>query len=101
MLRSQGLAATHRAVVQAGLSGPAFSLALGRGTIGAGIRLRGCTSAPPGSLRNSSNFIYHGLNYVPQRGDVAGMPAFVPSVPWTEFGLSYAHILHAQGGSAW
>lgn len=97
VLRSQGLAATHRAVVQAGLSGPAFSLALGRCTIGAGIRSRVHVSAT-GISQELSNFIYHGLNYVPQRGERyrdAGIRAV--GAAWTEFGLSYAHILHAQG----
>lgn len=89
--------ANHRAFAQADLLGPAFSLSLGRGTIGAGIRARAMVSTS-GVSTELGNFLFHGLGYRPQHGiryEDRGLKAVAAA--WTEFSLSYAHILRAQG----
>ncbi|MBK6830804.1 MAG: hypothetical protein IPG92_08740 [Flavobacteriales bacterium] len=87
----------HRGFVQANVLGPAFSLSLGRGTIGAGVRMRTYTSAT-GISSAMGNFIFHGLGYRPQHGiryQEEGVR--VLTAAWTEFAVNYAHILKAEG----
>lgn len=89
----------HRAFVQADALGPAFSLSLGRGTIGAGLRARAAVSAS-GVSTELGNFIFHGLGYQPQHGiryEEPGIKAVAAA--WSELSLSYAHILRAEGFS--
>lgn len=88
---------SHRAFVQADALGPAFSLALGRGTIGVGIRGRASVSAS-GISPELGNFIFHGLGYLPQHGiryQENGIKAI--GAAWTEFSVNYAHMLRVQG----
>ena len=87
----------HRGFVQGNVLGPAFSLSLGRGTIGAGVRMRTYTSAT-GISSAMGNFIFHGLGYRPQHGiryQEEGVR--VLTAAWTEFAVNYAHILKAEG----
>ncbi len=99
ILRSNGLGKTHRAAVQAAVLGPAVSLALGRGTIGLGVRSRAHVSAS-GVSGAMGNFLFHGLNYAPQHGvryRDEGVRAL--GAAWTEISMNYAHIVRAQGFS--
>lgn len=99
VLRSSDLARTHRATVQAAVLGPAVSLALGRGTIGLGIRSRAHVSAS-GVSEELGNFIYQGFNYAPQVGvRYRDQGVRVLGAAWTEFSANYAHIIRAEGFS--
>lgn len=98
-LRGNALAGTHRASVRAAALGPAVSLALGRGTIGLGIRSRAHVSAS-GVSETMGNYLYHGLNYSPQHGARyrdEGVRAL--GAAWTEISMNYAHIVRAEGFS--
>lgn len=99
VLRTSDYGRTHRATVQAAVLGPAVSLALGRGTIGVGIRTRAHVSAS-GVSQQLGNFIYQGFNYAPQhnvRYQDEGVRAL--GAAWTEFSATYAHIVFAEGFS--
>lgn len=86
-----------RGFEQANVLGPAFSLSLGRGTIGAGIRTRTYTSIT-GLSPSMGNFIFYGLDYRPQHGvRYQEHGARLLTVAWSEFTASYAHILRAEG----
>ncbi|MEZ4740732.1 MAG: DUF5723 family protein [Flavobacteriales bacterium] len=90
-------AGSHRGVVRSTVLGPAFSLALGRGTIAAGVRSRVHTSVS-GVTEELANIIFEGIGYAPQFGkryQLGGLR--VLGAAWTETSLSYAHIIHAQG----
>ncbi len=101
VLRGSGLWGMQRAVVHANVLGPGVSLALGRGTIGVGIRSRAHVSAS-GVSKEMGNFIYQGLNYAPQMGvRYHDRGVRVLGAAWTEIGVSYAHILKAEGFSMW
>ncbi len=100
VLRSNDFASQHRAIVQAAVLGPAVSLALGRGTIGFGVRSRAHVSAS-GVSEELGNFIYQGFNYAPQVGvrfRDQGVRAL--GAAWTEFSANYAHIIRAEGFSS-
>ncbi|MBL0126205.1 MAG: hypothetical protein IPP83_01860 [Flavobacteriales bacterium] len=97
VMRGSPLGGIHRGFAQVNVLGPAFSLSLGRGTIGAGIRLRTYTSVT-GSSQALGNFIFHGLGFRPQQGiryNEEGVRALTAA--WTEFSVNYAHILKAEG----
>jgi hypothetical protein len=99
VMRSLDLARSHRATVSAAVLGPAVSVAMGRGTIGIGVRSRAHVSAS-GVSPELGNFIYEGLNYAPQHGiryNDTRLRAL--GAAWTEAGLNYAHILKAEGFS--
>ncbi|MBK9177568.1 MAG: hypothetical protein IPM46_14795 [Flavobacteriales bacterium] len=89
----------NRAFIQANVLGPGFSIALGRGTIGAGIRARTAISVT-GVSSPLGNFIFHGFGYAPQHG-IRYQDDRLRAVgaAWTEFGINYAHILKAEGFS--
>lgn len=98
-LRGNALGRTHRASVQAAVLGPAVSLALGRSTIGVGIRSRAHVSAS-GVSEAMGNYLYHGINYRPQHGvryRDEGVRAL--GAAWTELSMNYAHIVRAEGFS--
>ncbi|HRH38293.1 MAG TPA: DUF5723 family protein, partial [Flavobacteriales bacterium] len=85
------------AFVQAELLGPAFSLVLGKGTIGAGVRTRSFTSAT-GVSDAFGNFIYNGFNYLPQRGiRYNDDHTRLLTATWTEVAVNYGRILRAEG----
>src|SRR5690606_27911467 len=89
----------HRAFGQADALGLAFSLSLGRGSLGAGLRTRAMVSAS-GVSTELGNFIFRGLGYQPQHGvryEEPGIKAVAAA--WSELSLSYAHILRAEGFS--
>jgi Family of unknown function (DUF5723) len=97
VMRGLPASGVHRGFAQVNLLGPAFSLSLGRGTIGAGIRARSYTSVT-GVSPALGNFIFHGLAYRPQQGiryQESGVRALTAA--WTEFSVNYAHILKAEG----
>lgn len=97
VLRNTVFGDRHRANVQFAALGPAASLALGRGTIGLGIRSRAHVSAS-GVSGTMGNFLYHGFNFRPQHGARyrdEGVRAL--GAAWTEFSMNYAHILRAEG----
>ncbi len=97
VLRGSTPAGTHKGFVQENVLGPAFSLALGRGTIGAGIRGRSYTSVT-GLSPEIGNFIFNGLGYRPQHGiRYHDQGTRVIAAALTEFAVSYAHILRAEG----
>lgn len=90
-------AGSHRGVVRSTVLGPAFSLALGRGTIAAGVRSRVHTSVS-GVTEELANIIFEGIGYAPQFGkryQLGGLR--VLGAAWTETSLSYAHIIQAEG----
>lgn len=96
-LKLRGAPSNVRGFVQANVPGPAFSLSLGRGTIGAGIRGRSYTSVT-GLSPAMGNFIFNGLGYRPQHGiRYHDEGTRVLAAAWTEFSVSYAHILRAEG----
>lgn len=89
----------NRAFVHANVLGPGFSVALGRGTIGGGIRSRVAISAT-GVSSALGNFIYHGFGYTPQHGiRYQDGQSRALGAAWTEFSINYAHILKAEGFS--
>lgn len=97
VLRSAMASGTHKAIVEAGFSGPGVSVALGRTTIGAGIRSRLHVSAA-GISPSMGNFIFHGLSYAPQHGvrySDEGMRAV--GAAWTELGVNIGQVLKAEG----
>ena len=97
VMRSLDLARTHRATVSANMLGPAVSVALGRGTIGVGVRSRAFVSAS-GVSPELGNFIFQGLNYAPQHGvRYSDSRLRVLGAAWTEAGVNYAHIIKAEG----
>ncbi|MEO8591652.1 MAG: DUF5723 family protein [Flavobacteriales bacterium] len=97
VLRGSTSARTHRGFVQENIPGPAFSLSMGRSTIGAGIRGRSYTSVT-GLAPAMGNFIFNGLGYRPQHGiRYHDEGTRVLAAAWTEFTVSYAHILRAEG----
>ncbi len=97
VLRGADRGMDHRAFVQASVLGPAFSVSLGRGTVGAGVRTRAYVSAV-GVSPALGNFIFHGLGYRPQHGvRYHDEHVRVMSAAWTEFAVNYAHILKAEG----
>ncbi len=88
---------SHRATVFANALGPAVSVAIGRGTIGVGMRSRAYVSAA-GITPEVANYMFEGLQYAPQLGQRYAIPAIhVRAAAWTEIGLNYAHILKAEG----
>lgn len=97
VMRSASPDANHRAIVSAGIAGPGASLALGRTTLGIGMRSRAHVSAA-GLSSAMGSFIFHGLNYAPQH-DVRYGDEGVRAVgaAWTELGLNLGHVLRAQG----
>lgn len=98
-LVQRAASANNRAFMQANVTGPGFSLALGRGTIGAGVRARTAISAV-GVSSPLGNFIFHGFGYRPQHGIRYNDDRLrAVGAAWTEFGINYAHILKAQGFS--
>lgn len=99
VLRNTNFGDRQRATVQAAVLGPAVSLALGRGTIGLGVRSRAHVSAS-GVSEAMGNFLYHGFNFRPQHG-VRYREEGVRTLgaAWTEFSMNYAHIIRAQGFS--
>lgn len=97
VMRSAFASGTHKAVVEAGFSGPGVSLALGRTTIGMGIRSRLHVSAA-GMSPAMGNFIYHGLSYAPQRGvRYADEGLRAVGAAWTELGLNVGQVIKAEG----
>ncbi len=99
VLRNNPFGRSHRAVVQAAVLGPAVSMALGRGTIGLGVRSRAHVSAS-GVSEAMGNFLFHGLNHRPQHGlryREEGVRTL--GAAWTEFSMNYAHIVRAEGFS--
>ena len=99
VLRNTNFGDGQRATVQAAVLGPAVSLALGRGTIGLGVRSRAHVSAS-GVSEAMGNFMYHGFNFRPQHG-VRYREEGVRTLgaAWTEFSVNYAHIVRAEGFS--
>ncbi len=97
--RGNALSDGHKAVVQANVLGPAVSLALGRGTFGIGMRSRVHISGS-GVSKEMANYMFEGLNYAPQIGQrYHDRGVRMLGAAWTEFGVSYAHILKAEGFS--
>lgn len=97
VLRDASSRGMHRGVLHANVLGPSFSLSLGRGTIGAGIRSRIHTSVTQASSE-IGNFIFYGWAYRPQHGLRYGEKDLrVQAAAWTEFAVNYGHILRAQG----
>ncbi|MEZ4788921.1 MAG: DUF5723 family protein [Flavobacteriales bacterium] len=97
VMRSLHLSRTHHATVAANVLGPAVSIALGRSSVGFGIRSRTYVSAS-GISPELGRFIYEGLNYAPQHGTRyhdQGIRAL--GAAWTEAGINYAHILRSEG----
>ncbi|MCB9169148.1 MAG: hypothetical protein H6594_02220 [Flavobacteriales bacterium] len=87
--------------VQVDLNGPAASVALGKGTIAAGIRARSCTSIS-GVPTHLGRFIYEGLNYGPQLGiRYHDQAVKALSAGWAQIDLSYARILHQEDFGMW
>ncbi|HRD54383.1 MAG TPA: DUF5723 family protein [Flavobacteriales bacterium] len=97
VMRSASPNAHHRAIISVGITGPGASLAIGRTTIGIGMRSRAHVSAS-GLSPAMGNFIFHGLNYAPQH-DVRYGDEGVRAVgaAWTELGLNLGQVLRAQG----
>lgn len=101
VMRSVDLSRMHRATVSVNASGPGVSLALGRGTIGLGIRSRAYISAS-GVSPALGNFIYEGLGYAPQHGVRYNDTSLrLMGAAWSEVGLTYAHILKSEGFGVW
>ena len=95
--RSSMVQGSHRATVFANVLGPAVSVALGRGTVGVGMRSRAYVSAA-GITPEVANYMFEGLQYAPQLGQRYSIPAIhIRSAAWTEIGVNYAHILKAEG----
>lgn len=87
----------HRAFVDAGILGPGASLALGRGTVYAGVQARAGVTAV-GVTNELGNFIHHGFGYRPQHGvRYTDGAARAIGMAWTEFSAGYARILRAEG----
>lgn len=77
--------------------GPAFTLALGQGTVGASIGMRSFTSIT-GISSGTSFHLVNGLAYRPLIGERQQEENLhLTSVAATEVNLSYAHIVQAQG----
>jgi len=97
VLRSANPNGTHRAIVEAGITGPGFSLALGRTTIGLGLRSRAHVGVA-GISPELGNFIFHGLGYAPQHGSrYTDMGFRAAGAAWTELGLNLGQVLKAEG----
>jgi hypothetical protein len=97
VIRRSGPGNSDRGIVQTKVLGPAFSLALGRGTIGAGVRSRVHTSVS-GVSDQLANILFEGIDYAPQLGQRYQMQGLkVLGAAWTEVGVSYAHIIKAEG----
>lgn len=97
VLRSARPNGAHMAIVEAGLAGPGFSLALGRTTIGMGLRSRAHVSAA-GISPALGNFIFHGLGYAPQHGVRYIDEGFrAVGAAWTEIGLNLGQVIKAEG----
>lgn len=89
----------HAGFAEVNIAGPGCSIALGRGTVGAGVRVRSYTSAT-GISEPLGNFIFHGLGFRPQHGvRYQEEKVRVFTAAWTEFAINYAHILKAEGFS--
>ncbi len=89
----------HAGFAEVNALGPGCSIAIGRGTVGAGVRLRSYTSAT-GISEPLGNFIFHGLGFRPQHGmryQAENVRVFTAA--WTEFAINYAHILKAEGSN--
>ena len=85
------------AFVSQRIKGPAVTVSLGRGSLGAAVSTRLYTSGT-GIGSDLARFMYNGLNFPAQHGiryDDAGVR--IVSAAWTEFGLTYARILKARG----
>jgi hypothetical protein len=85
--------------MQAAVLGPAISLAMGRGTLGLGVRSRAHVSAS-GVSDAMGNYLFHGLDHAPQQGvRYREEGVRVLGAAWTEFSMNYAHIVRAEGFS--
>ncbi len=87
----------HGATVSAQVHGPGVSIAMGRSSVGFGIRSRAYVSVS-GVSAALGNFIVEGLNYTPQQGvryNDAGVRAL--GAAWSEVGLNHARILRSEG----
>jgi len=97
ILRSAAATGSHRAIVSVGVAGPGASLALGRTTIGLGLRSRAHVSAS-GLSPAMGNFIFNGLNFAPQHGmRYADEGVRMVGAAWTELGVNLGQVLSAQG----
>lgn len=95
--RSAATGASHRSVISADVVGPGASLALGRTTIGIGLRSRAHVSAS-GLSPAMGNFIMNGLSYAPQQGiRFSDEGVRVVGAAWTELGVNLGQVLRAQG----
>ncbi|MBK8226791.1 MAG: hypothetical protein IPK70_06400 [Flavobacteriales bacterium] len=97
VMRSAGAGHAHRATVSIGVAGPGVSLALGRTTVGLGLRSRAHVSAS-GLSPAMGNFIFNGLNFEPQHGvRFSDEGVRVVGAAWTEFGVNLGRVLRAEG----